>query len=227
MNLDCYLELLCNYKAPNIFNPWSQIDQLHDEREDSFIIRLNNLKNYLEQRKDAEYIFVAEALGYNGGHFSGIAMTSERQLLNDKENKIFKGEKTRVSSIKKLTEKNISKKIIESGFIEPTGTMVWEVLTELTKDTYNWINWNTFPFHPYKNNDYLTNRTPDKDEILIAEKFLKSFLEVFNDRKIIAVGRISELVLSNIGEKFIKVRHPANGGKREFSDKLNEYFKNK
>ena len=67
----------------NVFNPWKDTDPVHDNPVlDAPAIRRENLRRYLLPRVgQARWLLVAEAPGYNGCKFSGIAMTSERQLL--------------------------------------------------------------------------------------------------------------------------------------------------
>ncbi len=228
--MEKYLEILKNYKSDSVFNPWGQSDKEHDIGNEAPKIRFNNLTQYLKQRENAKYLLIAEALGYQGGHFSGIAMTSERQLLSDNETmfeKIFKGPKQRTSCSLKLSNKGLNN-LSQNGFAEPTGTIVWNTLSSLMGDTYNWINWNTYPFHPYKSEGILTNRTPSKKEVEEAEYFLSEFLKAFGEGKeIIAIGNYSELVLTKLNKKFIKVRHPANGGAGKFKNQVSDFLKNK
>ena len=44
-------------------------------------IRLANLRRYLEERREADVVAVGEAAGYQGMRWSGIAFTSEFDLL--------------------------------------------------------------------------------------------------------------------------------------------------
>ncbi|MDR1691409.1 MAG: uracil-DNA glycosylase [Rickettsiales bacterium] len=221
--MEKYLLLLKNYKSSIAFNPWNESDVLHDIGEQAPLIREENLKKYLEQRENAQYLLIAEGLSYQGGHFTGIAMTSERQLLNDIDGKIFKGQKQRTSDKGKLLNKGLAT-LSEKGFTENTGTIVWNTLSDLT-DSFNWINWNAFPFHPFKENNYLSNRTPVEKEVKEAEFFLDEFLKTFGQgKKIIAIGNYSELVLNRLKKDFIKVRHPANGGATKFRNQVCEYM---
>src|SRR5262245_55190746 len=80
--LDKFLRLLKDSPTGAVFNPWWQVDQENDIGPQSPRIRRKNLAAYfLERLGKARLAIVGEALGYRGGHFSGIPMTSERMLL--------------------------------------------------------------------------------------------------------------------------------------------------
>src|ERR1700751_168662 len=71
-------------KSPSgaVFNPWWEIDDQNDADWDAPSIRRNQLRAYLRKRlRTAQLAVIGEAVGYRGGHFSGIPMTSERLLL--------------------------------------------------------------------------------------------------------------------------------------------------
>src|SRR5690625_7773411 len=69
-----------------LFNPWFHHDREHDKSPESPAIRKRQLEAYLTERSNrARFLFIAEALGYQGGHFTGMAMTSERILLGHQE----------------------------------------------------------------------------------------------------------------------------------------------
>ncbi|MBN2676317.1 MAG: uracil-DNA glycosylase [Alphaproteobacteria bacterium] len=209
------------YQGENVFNPWRDYNDRLDISKDAPIIRTENLKKYLAMRQEAPYILIAEGLSYQGGHFSGIAMTSERQLVNDHEELIFKGLKQRTSH-PNATEK---KTIQEKGFTENTGSIVWSCLTPLMP-TDRWITWNIFPWHPHKAGNFLTNRAPTEEEqeagLVLLKQNEKILLE---NRKVIAVGRISSQTLERAGIRHIAVRHPANGGAPLFRSQIEQYIK--
>lgn len=94
-----FVEALQNFpELPGVFNPWRDVDPLHDQSAKSPEIRADHLVRYLTERIDlADNVLIAEAPGYQGCHFSGIAMTSERILLgyqehnNIRPNDVFHG----------------------------------------------------------------------------------------------------------------------------------------
>ncbi len=211
---------LQDYTGESSFNPWSETNDL-DISADAPKIRTNNLKKYLKDRKSAKFLLIAEGLSYQGGRFSGLAMTSERQVINDKENLIFKGKKQRTSN-PNCTEK---KTIRELGFTENTGTIVWKTLTPLMKST-NWITWNIFPWHPHKAEKFLSNRLPREDEITAGlEIFKKHFDFLAKNRVLISVGKTAGNTLEKAGYKTHTVRHPANGGGAKFKSQIEEIIK--
>src|SRR5712671_4761050 len=80
--LDKFLRLLKTSPSGAVFNPWWQIDEEHDIDPQGAAIRRKHLAVYFRERLGkVRLAIVGEALGYRGGHFSGIPMTSERMLL--------------------------------------------------------------------------------------------------------------------------------------------------
>src|SRR5213594_5191961 len=84
--LDDFLRLLKRSPSGAVFNPWWQVDEQNDIGRNAPAIRRNQLQSYLGKRlRKANFAVIGEAVGYRGGHFSGIPMTSERLLLGRSE----------------------------------------------------------------------------------------------------------------------------------------------
>src|SRR5439155_8433488 len=80
--VDNFLRLLKKSPPGAVFNPWWQVDEQNDIGRHAPAIRRRQLRAYLRKRLGkAKLALIGEALGYRGGHFSGIPMTSERMLL--------------------------------------------------------------------------------------------------------------------------------------------------
>ncbi|MEX0647304.1 MAG: uracil-DNA glycosylase [Balneolaceae bacterium] len=210
-------------KTPeHLFNPWFHRDEKHDLLPDAPEIRKQQLELYLTQRKhSAKYLFIAEAIGYQGGHFTGIAMTSERILLGHQEEKygvkaehVFKGNIPLRTSRPEVNEKGMS---------EPTATIMWGALMDLGIDPYEVVLWNSVPWHPYNiKKGLLSNRTPLTGEMKAGLRHLKTFIQLFDDVKIISVGRKCEQSLCELDIAHTCVRHPANGGAPKFRRQVKE-----
>lgn len=218
--ISSFVESLRKKPTENLFNPWFERDKLHDADHRGHEIRRKQLENYLSARQStAKYLMIAEALGYQGGHFTGIAMTSERILLGHQVEKygilpqhVFK------NTVPARTSK---REIIKQGMTEPTATIMWGALIELGIDPYEVVLWNAVPWHPYKKEKgFLSNRTPTVTEMSAGLTHLKSFLTLFEDVELVAVGRKCEQSLSQLDEDFIPVRHPANGGATIFRNQI-------
>ena len=124
---------------------------------------------------------LAEALGYQGGHFTGIPMTSERLLLGELADKqlfashVFSGKHQRTSK----------EKLMEKGFNEPTATIVWNELVRFNL-THKIILWNSFPWHPYKKGSgFLSNRTPTPKERRVGREVLEYLIGKFHNVRLL------------------------------------------
>lgn len=217
-----FIQSLKEKPTEHLFNPWFERDIKHDITPEAPEIRRRQLRQYLEERKGrAKYLFIAEALGYQGGHFTGIAMTSERILLGHQEKKygvqpahVFK----QISP-----SRTSSPQLIEKGMTEPTATIMWGALTDLGINPYDVVLWNAVPWHPFNpDRGPLSNRTPTTVEMEAGLTHLQKFIKLFDSAKLIAVGRKCEESLSGLGKEHIPVRHPANGGAPKFRAQVKE-----
>ncbi len=155
-------------------------------------IRLANLRHYLQQRQEADVIAVGEAAGYQGMRWSGIAFTSEFDLLRW-------GGPYRRSSRRARPGK------------EPSGTIVHGVLDELGGER-RVILWNTVPTHPHLPGKPLSNRRPTREEIAAARVLVERLLDIVQPRLLVGIGRIACAALP----KAHYVRHPAQSGATAF-----------
>ncbi len=119
-----FIDSLKTIRTQGVFNPWFESDVENDIDNNSPQKRLNNLKLYLSSRKSAKYLMVGEALGYKGGHFSGIPMTSERIITGGKSS-----DNIYPSHITLLPKLEQTSKILR-GYTERTATIVWKTIIE-------------------------------------------------------------------------------------------------
>lgn len=106
---------------------------------------------------------------------------------------------------------------------EPTATIIWKALNTLNIDPYSTVFWNALPWHPYEPQEgLLSNRTPSSTELDAGLPLLTQFLELFDSKSVIAVGRKCERSLKELDIPHYAVRHPANGGATKFRRQLRE-----
>lgn len=224
--ISSFVQSLKEKPTQDLFNPWFEQDKEHDVHLDAPNIRRVQLETYLQERKNsAKYLFIAEALGYQGGHFTGIAMTSERILLGHQEKKY--GVKPEQVFTLKNPKRTSRPDFIEKGMSEPTATIMWGALADLNINPYEVVLWNAVPWHPYNSKKgILSNRTPTQPELEAGLQYLNTFISLFDDVRLIAVGRKCEQSLSLLGKNFTAVRHPANGGAPKFRSQLQELVRN-
>lgn len=208
-----------------IFNPWFGRDEEHDISPEAPSIRRHQLQGYLAERIGrAHYLLIGEALGYQGGHFSGLAMTSERILLGHKEQDGIPAKAVLPEGVKPARTSQPSVK--KHGFSEPTATIVWGALLESGVDPRSFVLWNAFAWHPYQaEQGMLTNRKPTSEELAAGRQALRSFLGLFPAAEVLAVGAVAHDTLADMEVKAPQLRHPAHGGapkfRRQWSDIIN------
>ncbi len=212
------------YSEPHfehVFNPWRQIDRKHDIGPRAPQIRRRQLEAYLRRRIDAaRYALMGEALGYQGGHFSGLAMTSERILLGFQEGRGVKAEQV-LGDLK--PERTSKPEVKPRGFTEPTATIVWGELVNLLPDARRAVLWNVFAWHPHDPEvGLLSNRKPSRDELERGLPALRAFIHLFPKCEYVALGKVAEGQLAALGVPNQPVRHPAQGGAREFRSRIRD-----
>jgi len=163
-----------------------------DDVPEAPAIRFANLRRYLEERRAADVIAVGEAAGYQGMRWSGIAFTSEFDLLRW-------GDPYRRSSQRPRPWK------------EPSGTIVHGILEELGAER-RVILWNTVPTHPHLVGKPLSNRRPMREEIAAGRVIVEHLIEIVQPRILVGVGRIACAALPEAQY----VRHPAQSGASAF-----------
>lgn len=226
MTIQDFIDKLQSYQGELVFNPWRDFDTYCDIGAQAPVIRTENLKRYLELRQNAHYLFIAEGLGYQGGHFSGIAITSERIILGnhpDVEQKSVLGDwNYQRTSDPESPLLNRTQKLL--GFNEPTDTVVWNALNKHGLAAMDVILWNIFPFHPYKDGKLLSNRTPSNAELDIGIEYAKMLLALVPGMKVVAIGQKAANTLARYGVECEAVPHPSMGGANRFKAAVAEIF---
>lgn len=200
---------------PGLFNPW------HDRCEgdtalNSAEARILRLAQHLACKP--KVLVLGEASGYQGMRRSGMAFTSEFQLLNGKVPRV-------PAPAGRLTER-------DNPYVEPSATIVWRTLRELGLQDEA-VLWNALPMHPFKPvahksgevltrhqevTQFDTNRTPTKDELVLGGDAMRILVQAFPRAKVVAVGRSCEKLLALLGiQCAAQIRHPAYGGATDFA----------
>ena len=206
----------------DIFNPWYESDENY-EAANAPETRRDQLIHYLTARRGhARILMIAEAAGFQGARFTGIAMTSERILLGHLGSRgvmphdVLPGLTPCRTSASSMAP---SKEAQRKGFAEPTATTVWTTMREQGVPSLEFVLWNAVPWHPYDaSKGRLTNRSPTDSEREAGRLHLERFIALYPRARRIAVGDVADELLSDLGGAHGHVRHPANGGVRKFKD---------
>lgn len=215
MTIEDFIHSLQTYTSPAVCNPWRDYDLQCDLGPQAPEIRRHQLQEYLAQRIGrARYLFVAEAAGYQGCRFTGIAITCERMLLGAHKQVTsamvlgHTGQRTSRPDSPYMT----SLPQREQGMNEPTDTYVWGAILDNGLDSRDVLLWNIFPFHPHKDSPF-SNRTPTDEELAAGLSYTRQLISLCQQPlRIGAIGRKAAETLQAAGIPAAATRHPANGG---------------
>lgn len=188
--------------TPNVKNPW---DYSRPENE----IRRKNLLGYFKKMYELkpEILLVGEAPGYRGCGRVGMPFSSEKLVLS---HSFFADRDTF----------DIENK--DAPIAEASASIVWKTFDTL--DFYP-LMWATYPYHPHKPGNALTNRAPKPEEIKIGRQFITRLIDIYGVQKVVAVGRVAEGTLKELNIIAPAVRHPSHGGATLFAQGLANYKK--
>ena len=218
-SVEKFMLLLKKSPSGAVFNPWWEVDNENDIGRNAPAIRRKQLRAYLQERlRTATLAVIGEAVGYRGGHFSGIPMTSERILLG-RSDKVPMNSDDLFSGIKPRRTSKPEK--CPDGFSEPTATIVWIALLQLGFKPDQFVLWNAFPWHSFDpHRGMLSNRMPNKSEQSAGLSVLKAFLDLFPHDEVVALGNIAASQLEELNAEIHQVRHPASGGAKLFRQQI-------
>lgn len=218
-SVETFIRLLKESPPGDVFNPWWEVDKENDIGPNAPGIRRRQLRAYLCKRlRTARLAVIGEALGYRGGHFSGIPMTSERILLGKKKDNGIKPAQVFSSIAPRRTSKPEK---CPDGFSEPTATIVWSTLLKLGLSPEQFVLWNAFPWHSFDPRlGILSNRMPTKSERSAGLPLLKLFLDLFPCDEIVALGNVAASQLKELNADMHRIRHPASGGTKLFRQQI-------
>jgi hypothetical protein len=202
-----FVAALAHMRLPAVFNPYSDCCAIHD-RADAARIRRKNLEALLQAAlsNKVDTIWVARDLGYRGGRRTGVPLTDEVHL--DLVGRLFGG-----VQLHRATR--------GPAVAERTAAIVWKMLLRINQPV---VLWNVFPFHPHEPGDPLSNRCHTSAERQITLPLFNTLLEMFEPRRLVAIGRDAQLALRDIDIPVMTVRHPSYGGKAEFIAGLQELY---
>lgn len=169
-----------------------------------------NLVSYLNYMQDEqpETLLIGEAPGYRGTSVSGVPFLSEGMIKQRRLNDLRLPFTTYYQSA--MYDQS-------SGF-EATSRAMWRAL-----DTYSQqrlpLLWAVFPNHPHVIGDITTNRKPVKKEIRAYFDVTNFLIHMYNIKYIVAVGNVAyDTLTSSTDYPIVKLRHPARGGEKKFSE---------
>lgn len=197
-----------------MFNPWGDHDPVDHAGPDAPALRADHLARYLAARLGrARVLLIAEAPSYSGAKFSGMAMTSERDVLAAQlighGSDYFEGPFRRTSRPLPVLKNT-------DGMLERTASIVWSAMTGHGWAATDFVLWNAVAYHPHERGRPLTNRAPSTTERRALRPLLEQFLALFPGVPRMAIGRVCQQSLADMGIDALPARHPSYGGAPEF-----------
>ena len=198
-----FIEQLQGFRGRDVFNQYAEINLDYD-RPDAAERRRENMRLFLHQFRDARYVLVSEAPGYNGARFTGVSFTDERFLVGP----------SALPWARECGRYRRSSRDDRPLSREMSATIVWGAVGE-RRDV---IFWPSFPWHPMGRRGPLSNRAPRREELDVGRVVLGRFLrDLFPGRTVGAVGRYAQAALRALGyDDPLYIRHPAQGGATAF-----------
>lgn len=162
-------------------------------------LRRENLGRYLDSvGPGADTLLVAEAPGWRGMTNTGVPFTSIRELGPEY-----------LAPPEPTAPWEASSRVVQAALAEWRGPLP--------------LAWAIFPHHPFAAPDRLTNRTPRPAEVRDGAPVALALLDALatdGPVRVVAVGRKAQGALALAGIDAIAVRHPAQGGARQFTEQL-------
>ncbi len=189
---------LATVSLPNIFNQYREVCPVH-ESEQSPGIRRENLVHWMraQLREPPRFMWVGEAGGYRGVRRTGLLLTSENWL----------------ETASQRLGAHFHKATVTPEQRELSAGAVWRVIADLPEVPFIWA---AVPLHAHQPGQSLTNRNPGRPEVAVFYPFLRMLLDAFRPEGVVAIGRIAQRALSELGVESIYVRHPSMAGIPEF-----------
>ncbi|MBI2912851.1 MAG: uracil-DNA glycosylase [Chloroflexi bacterium] len=198
LDVSFFVDRLAAVALPDAFNPWRDVCPVHDSRE-SPAIRRANLEAYLaaQLRLRPDSLWVGEAGGYRGLRRTGLLLTSEDWLETASARLGVQFRKATVTPLLR----------------ELSAGAVWREIERLDHVP---LIWAAVPLHTHRPGVPLSNRNPRPGEVRAFYPFARELLEAFKPKIVVAIGRVAQHALSELGIEATYVRHPSMGGIPEF-----------
>ncbi len=191
---EAFVRDLATVSVPDIFNQYREVCPVHDS-EQSPGIRRDNLVRWMrtQLQQPPRFMWVGEAGGYRGVRRTGLLLTSENWLDTASQRLGAQFRKATVTPEQR----------------ELSAGAVWRAIAELPEVPFIWA---AIPLHAHQPGQSLTNRNPGRPEVAVFYPFLRTLLDAFRPQGVVAIGRIAERALGELGVKSTYVRHPSMAG---------------
>lgn len=207
--IQCFIEELSQIESTPLLTNMYALSSPQSE------VCRHNLSLYLNylMKNNSHLILVGEAPGYNGCRLSGIPFTCEDMFTQ----RLISG----------VMGVDLGYRIYSSGKPERelSALTVWPKLSEWHEKCGNIpLLWNICPFHPHKEGNERTNRTPCSLEVRAGTEILVKLIELFDIKHIGAIGRKSEDAIRKMKYNVDYIRHPAHGGSNGFKEGIDRFM---
>ncbi len=206
MDAESFVGRLADIALPDVFNPYRDVCPFHDSPA-SPGIRRRNLIVYLTAQLKArpDSFWVGEAGGYRGVRRTGLLLTSEEWLEYASTRLGVTFEKATVTPLVR----------------ELSAGAVWREIEKIGRVP---LIWAAVPAHTHRPGNPLSNRNPSLREVRAFYPFLSEAWQAFRPRTTIAIGRIAQRALSELGIEQTYVRHPSMAGIPQFRTGIRQIY---